>query len=245
MDAARGIAVLMMVFYHLMYDLGFLGFTYVAFTPPYEVLFDAFQIATAGLFLSLVGVSLSISSGRYERQTGRPYPFGHLAKRGLRIFAWGLLVSAVTRLAVGPIYVRFGILHFIGVSIVVAYPFLRHPRLCLPIAAVVLVLGMFLGRFEVGFPWLLWLGLAPAGQEYVDYFPLLPWFSIVLGGVFLGHRLYPEGRRAFNLANSGGTWSWRCLAFLGRHSLLIYLTHQPVLVLLLAAIRPQAVLGLL
>ena len=228
----------MMVFYHFMYNLAFLGITRVAFTPPLQAPFAAFQLVTAGLFISLVGVSLSISDSRYLRENGRRSPFSRTLKRGLRILAWGMVITVVTRFAVGPFYVRFGILHCIGLSIILAYPFLPHRRLTLSAALLAIVLGIWLRGQTFGFPWLMWLGLKPTGQEYVDYIPLLPWFGVALLGVFAGSTLYPNGLRSYRLPDWGGRWPVRGLALMGRHSLAIYLLHQPVLILLMALVRP-------
>ena len=79
------------------------------------------------------------------------------------------------------------------------------------------------------FPWLLWLGLPPVAYATFDYFPLLPWFGLILLGVWLGGLLYAGGRRGFPLPDLGGALPVRLLDFLGRHSLLIYLIHQPIL----------------
>jgi uncharacterized membrane protein len=74
-----------------------------------------------------------------------------------------------------------------------------------------------------------------------DYYPVLPWFGVALLGVWAGHLLYPGGRRRFPLparaAQASGVFPLRQLAFLGRHSLLFYLVHQPVIMGILYAIR--------
>ena len=70
-----------------------------------------------------------------------------------------------------------------------------------------------------------------------DYFPLLPWFGIVLLGIFVGQLLYPGGARRFNLPNLGGGSGMKELVWLGRHSLIIYLIHQPFLFAILNLIN--------
>ena len=85
-------------------------------------------------------------------------------------------------------------------------------------------------QFSFPFPWLLWLGLKPFGFQSFDYFPMLPWFGVILLGVFAGNLLYPNGKRAFRFPNFPPNPLVRLLTFLGRHSLVIYFLHVPVLV---------------
>jgi len=119
-DALRGVAIVMMVVYHLMYDLYYFRVTDTIFTNPF---WFYFQRTTATLFVGLVGVSLALRSARAQPRLA----YAVLFKRGLSILAWGLVISAVTRIALGPeVYIRFGVLHFIGVAILLAYPFLRR-----------------------------------------------------------------------------------------------------------------------
>ncbi len=227
-DSLRGVAIVMMVIYHVMYDLYYFRITDAIFTNPFWFLF---QRTTATLFVGLVGVSLSLRSAR------RPLTYAALLKRGLTIFAWGLVISAVTRFALGPdVYIRFGVLHFIGVAILSAYPFLRLGRLNLVLGAGLIVLGVWLQRLAFGPPWstyLFWLGLEPPNHTYVDFFPFLRWFGVVLIGIYLGSCLYGQteraGRRAFPLPDAARVWWVRGLTQLGCHSLPIYLLHQPIL----------------
>src|SRR5918995_1389981 len=118
-DAARGVAILMMVVYHTTYDLDTLSGYDIQSTAGY---WSLFADATAGLFLFLVGVSLAISRARTGLTGWRL--FGKYVARGLRILAYGMVLTAIF-LALGMGIVAFGILHLIGVSIILAYPFLR------------------------------------------------------------------------------------------------------------------------
>ena len=79
------------------------------------------------------------------------------------------------------------------------------------------------------------LGIHPASFWSVDYEPLFPWMGCVLIGMGLGEYLYHDGLRQFVVPDIPGIIV-QPLAFLGRHSLLIYLIHQPIIILLLAAV---------
>ena len=231
-DTLRGVAIVMMVFYHLLWDLKFWG------VMPDLVLASGFwkyfQRTTASLFILLVGVSLAVSYQRLARARGGSQGlFGGFLRRGLRIFTIGVAMSLVIRLA-GTGYVHFGVLHLIGLSIIVAYPFLRFKWLNLALWAIFFTAGYFIESVRVDTVWLVWLGLKPDFYYPVDYFPLIPWFGVVLLGIFLGNTLYGESGRRFMLPDYSAFFPFRFLSFLGRHSLLIYVIHQPLLLLLLA-----------
>jgi uncharacterized membrane protein len=230
-DALRGVAIVMMIIFHLMWDLWFFGLL------PHVVLYAGFwkyfQRTTAITFLLLVGVSLTIS---YRHAlVGQPASARLSPKflwRGLRIFALGLGLSVVVWVAqMG--YVHFGILHLIGASIVLAYPLLRFCWLNLALWALLFWAGGWVQTLRVDFTWFVWLGLQPVGYAPNDYFPLVPWFGVVLLGVFLGNTFFPANQRLIRLPHVAGFPLLRLLQFLGRHSLLIYLIHQPLLIALL------------
>ena len=232
-DAVRGVAIGMMIIYHLMFDLYFFRISDAIFT--YRFWFY-FQRTTASTFLFLVGVSLAVYRIQCL-QRGQNVRYAALLLRGLRIFAWGLVVSVVTWFALGsPLYIRFGVLHFIGVSIALAYPFLAWRWQNLLLGVLLLILGAWLSDRTFTWTWLFWLGFEPRNHQYVDFFPLIPWFGVVLFGIAAGNFFYrPEGRLR-SLPDLSALVPVQALQWLGRHSLPIYLLHQPVLIALLLAL---------
>jgi uncharacterized membrane protein len=231
-DAARGVAIAMMVVYHLTYDLDYFGGYDIESTSGF---WARFADATAGAFLFLVGVSLAIS---YSRATaGRPgrSRFGKYLLRGIRILAYGMALTAVF-LVFGMGVVAFGILHLIGVSIILAYPLLKYrfANLFLGLSLIAVGVYMRIEGFSSESPWLLPFGVVPEGLVMPDYRPLLPWFGVVLLGVFAGNVVYGGGRRPALFAGKAPAAA-RPLLPPGRNSLFIYLIHQPILILLLAA----------
>jgi uncharacterized membrane protein len=232
-DAARGVAILMMVVYHLMYDLDYFGGYPIESTSGF---WARFADATAGSFLFLVGVSLAISYARAS--AGRPGRslFGKYLLRGVRIFAYGMVLTAVF-LLLGIGVVAFGILHLIGVSIILAYPLLRYRYANLLLGLCIIAAGVYmrLQGFSSESPWLLPFGVVPENLLMPDYRPLLPWFGVVLMGVFAGNVVYGGGKRPRIFAEKAPALAGPLLP-LGRNSLFIYLIHQPLLLALLAAL---------
>ena len=223
-DALRGVAILLMIGFHLTWDLVSLGLVRVNMgRGPWPW----FSRVISTIFLSLVGISLVISdSKRGETPAWRKYLL-----RGLKILGFGLIVSLVTYIALPGSFVVFGILHLIGFSIVAALPFLPYQRrwLSLVVGLALLVVGAYVNQQIALHPWLIWLGINQIGRSMADWYPVLPWFGMVLIGLWLGHTLYTGGERQFDLADRSRAPVIRQLAFLGRHSLLIYMAHQPPL----------------
>jgi uncharacterized membrane protein len=227
-DATRGIAIAMMILFHILFDLNFLGITS---WPGSAIFWRIFAVITAALFLFIVGLSFTISAAHASRYMERRAFFLKYLKRGLGIFALGMAVTVVTWLYLGTGYIVFGILHLIGLSIILAPLFFRFTWINLVAGTSVILLGFVVWDIT-GPAYLLWLGIHPDMFYSVDYTPLIPWFGVVLIGMFAGKVLYPAGKKMF-LAGVMPTPPVRGLMFLGRHSLLIYLLHQPVIILIL------------
>lgn len=227
-DFLRGIAICMMLVSNAVTDL-----QYFAGYGGLPSFWFWFARTTASVFLILAGVSLALSYSR-ARKSGNAC-FQKYLKKGALIFLGGLAITAVTWLFIRNEFVLFGVLHLIGLSIILAYPLLNKKWLSLFAGFAAIAGGLVLQGASLGFPWLLWLGLQPAAYRSVDYFPLLPWFGVILAGIFLGNALYENGKRRFRMRAQKNK-ATRFFSFIGRHSLLIYLVHQPVILAILSAI---------
>jgi uncharacterized membrane protein len=229
-DFLRGMAIVLMVLFHLAYDLNYFDVQQIEVASGFWFYLARF---TASLFLLLVGVSLTLSHTR-ARLLGQEDRFRfRLAKRCLWIFSLAMGVTLVTYLFIGRGFIIFGVLHLIGISLLLAYPFLRLHGLNFIFGLLFILVGSVLQSLSVDFPWLLWLGLAPMDFHSVDYFPLLPWFGVILIGVAVGDLFYRGYCRRIPVPDLAGSSLVRWLALLGRNSLAIYLAHQPVLIGLL------------
>ncbi|MGC8779041.1 MAG: heparan-alpha-glucosaminide N-acetyltransferase [Candidatus Caldatribacteriaceae bacterium] len=234
-DFFRGCAIITMVIYHLLYDLHSFGSLQIEL---FRGFWKAFQVATASTFLFVAGVSLFLSYARLESR-GIPPSFPKYLKRGLTILGWGMVITLFTYFTLGEWYVRFGILHCIGVSTILGYFFITLPGVWSPLLGSVLcfLLGTLLSSRTFPFSLLLPLGFVPHGFRTVDYFPLFPWLGVVLLGVAFGKQWYQGYERHFPFPDWSRAFPIRGLLFLGQHSLTIYLLHQPVLILLLYLFR--------
>ncbi|MCX6699113.1 MAG: heparan-alpha-glucosaminide N-acetyltransferase [Methanomicrobiales archaeon] len=233
-DQMRGLAVIMMVLYHVLFDVYFFNIYPVDVTSGF---WKIFAMVTASLFLLLVGVSFTISAARAEVAMDGRSLFLKFLKRGIFILLIAALITVVTWWYLGEGYIIFGILHLIGISIIIA-PFFFHRRLLSLFGGIVFIVVGILLQAVRGPSLLLPLGVHPVSFYSVDYTPIFPWFGLVLIGIFLGELLYPGGKRGYSLPEFTQygklqEFPGTAFAFLGRHSLAIYILHQPVLILLL------------
>ncbi len=222
-DGIRGMAIISMIALHVLLDLWYFGI--VSFEKG--LLWRGAMIATASAFLLIVGVSLTISHSRVRDRPGKQV-FRKYLLRGAKIFSLGLLITLVTSFVMEDGVILFGVLHLIGVSVVLSYPLLRYRYANLFLGITVITAGLFVSGMRLDHPWLLWLGFPTSGIYMFDYFPLMPWFGVVLVGLFLGNTLYPGGKRSFTLKGTRGL-PLKFSSWLGRNSLFLYLAHQPLI----------------
>jgi uncharacterized membrane protein len=218
LDAARGGAVVAMFAFHFIWDLGHFG--YIDADIPYSRGVKLFGHAIAIAFLFIAGVSLVLAHEKAANWRG-------FWRRILIVGGAALLVSAGTYVAFPDRFVFFGILHCIAVASLLAAPFLFLPW---PAAAAVgLMAGLaplFLRGPSFNVPMLYWVGLSTIEPPTNDYRPLLPWAGALFVGVAAMQLYRARGQTPLFHKERGNLVS--PLAFLGRHSLPLYLIHQPL-----------------
>ncbi len=215
-DALRAIALVAMIGYHFAFDLRYYGVIRTDF--EHDPVCIAIRTAILSSFLLLAGVSLVLA----DRAAVSPARFWrHVAT----IAGCALLVSAGSYALFPRTFIWFGVLHAIAIALVLARPCVRRPALAAAIGVAVIVAGLTFqhaafDRYALG-----WIGFMTAKPYTEDYVPLFPWMGAVFLGVALGHVL---ARRDFAaLAPLAGAPRW--LTAPGRHTLLIYMVHQPLL----------------
>ena len=226
-DALRGLAIASMFAYHFSFDLNYFGALHFDFNHGFFWL--AFRTLIVSLFLGLMGISLILANVRGFRS--RPY----WARLG-RIGACALLVTAGSYVLFPRSFIYFGILHFIAAASVIALPFVRLYWTNLALGAAIIAFGWSWRHPLFDSPWLHWFGLMTFKPVTEDYVPLLPWFGVVLLGMFVARSIFarPSGARVAQWQPRSRLA--RTLALAGRHSLLIYMLHQPVFIALLYAV---------
>ena len=228
LDTVRGVCILSMAAYHGMYDLvDIFGLPSAWYTglPGY-----IWQQSICWTFILLSGMCWQLSR--------------HHVKRGLLLVGCGAAISLITWLAMPSQRILYGVLNLLGLSALLLIPldklFRKVPAWTgLGGALLLFALTKNVSRGSLGFEGLVlcplpeWLyatdlfavaGFPSPTFWSTDYFPLLPWFFLFCAGYFLWGLLSQSEWAKERLASGV-----RPLSFLGRHSLIIYLAHQPVL----------------
>jgi uncharacterized membrane protein len=227
LDLLRTFAILLMVLYHIVFNLMFFeGLAIDANHGPWKLVGRTAAI----LFLLLVGISFVISWQKTSEKTSRFWDrYRKYVARGMGIVAWGLVISLVTAIWLPTEYIRFGILHLIGTATLLLPFFVRLREFNLLLGMYLITLGLFLREFRLATPWLMPLGIPYAGFRTLDYYPLLPWLGVILLGMSVGHFMYVRQKLPAQEAST----VLKTLTWPGRHSLAIYLIHQPIILLVM------------
>ncbi len=217
-DAARGVAIVMMVVFHFTYDLNHFNFIKADFN--HDPFWLNFRTLIVTFFLCLAGISLQLA-------TGRGLNYRRYLARLMLLVAAAAIVTAGSYLVFRDSVILFGVLHFIVVASVIGLLFRHLYWANLLLGVALIIVGVqFQHEWFNALAWH-WIGLASQRPATVDYVPLLPWFGVILIGMFLGRLV--EAHQLLNTASQGSGGFTRFLALGGRHSLLIYLLHQPLL----------------
>lgn len=204
LDALRGLAVILMVIFHLTYDMWLFNLTTVDVRQGFWYALPRFIVF---LFLWCVGASLQITHGldihwpKYWRRLGK-------------LVALAALISLVTYFTFPKSWIYFGTLHCIAGVTFFAIPFLLYPKARLPVLILILIAQYALG-YDIA-----WVGtLFP--RYSMDFIPVYPWFWVTLLGMITGPYLLPKLPQQFPLH--------KLFVWPGTHALKIYLIHQPLL----------------
>lgn len=230
-DAVRGAALISMIIYHFCRDLSSLGLLSVNMTTSSACVI--WQRSICVTFILISGFCFSLS--------GRP------VKNGIVLLLWGGVITAVTTLLFPRDKIVFGILTFMGCAALLTALFGPLLKKISPAFGLISALILFVITYNINkgyilsfpLPTLLYANYITAffgfpfnGFFSADYFSLLPWYFLYLSGYF-----------AYGLMKSLGLLgllekpSVPVLGFFGRHSLIIYILHQPIIYPSLLLIR--------
>ena len=232
-DLLRGLAILLMVFGHVLWDLD-----YFNLIPVNGFVYSTLQKIVPTLFFLLAGVSIVLGRKKkvLDGQSKKAYN-EKLFVRGLKIFTLGVVLTIFSLIIMPERPILFGVLHCIGLSVVLSVFFLKYRFANLFFGLSFIILGLFISNIHFSNPSIFHLvvGLhqSNAWMYTIDYFPLLPWFGVTLLGIGIGDLLYAGDKRRFKFPDLSKYRPAKTFSWLGRHSLEIYLFHQPALISIL------------
>lgn len=216
LDALRGVAIVAMVVYHFCFDLRYFGVARWDF--EHDIRWLAARTLILSSFLLIAGISAALA--RRDPAADARWP-RHVAVIG----GAALLVTAASAMMFPRSFIWFGVLHAIALSLLLARPLIDRPRAALAAGVIVIAAGVMLSSQHFDNRMLGWLGFMTGKPMTEDYVPLFPWSGVLFLGIAAGHALVASN---FTMLAPLARMP-RALRFLGRHSLAVYLVHQPLL----------------
>lgn len=237
-DAIRGLALFGMIIYHWFASM--VMFHMIVEDDTFFRYYNTIHIATS-VFILVAGIALIL---RHERvmskgKTTKDY-YLSIVRRAMQLFIIAMVITVSSfigaRLFMGSeAFIKFGFLHMLSISMLLAIPFLRFGRWNFIPGFLIVALGVFVIPKITAPEWLFPLGIH--GADFMeltqDYFPLLPWFGVLLIGIALGTILYPEGKRRFKIPDAGPVGKFFAKIGHGNVTLIVYLVHIPIIFIIL------------
>lgn len=231
-DEYRGLAVVLMVFYHFLFDL------YATFNIPLK-LFDGnyryyLVYFISGSFILISGIVSNFSKSNL--------------KRGTFCFAFAMILTIATYIVMPQFVILFGILHFLSIAMISAHLIKPLTQKIKPILGIIINLILFavtipISKGYIGFKNLLMFnlpsslystnllfpfGIYSSSFYSGDYYPLFPWIFLFFTGLFIGKILSVITLPPFFYKTHS-----KVLSFIGKKSFVIYILHQPIILAVL------------
>lgn len=221
-DATRGLLIALMVFYHMLFDLQYIFSYNINIDTPF---FNYSVNFFAGAFIFVSGICANFSKSSL--------------KRGFLLFGFSLIITLITYFYDKPTAIYFGILHFLAISMIITHLLKQGINInplnklnlyfAIIISFSIILIGQYLKNINFSSNLFLFLGITKKDFTSLDYFPLFPWYGVFLLGFLFGKRVYKNKITLFPNYNK-----LIFLQLIGRNSLIIYLLHQPIILLVLS-----------
>lgn len=235
LDGIRGIAILNMIAFHAIWDLVYIyGFQWEWYQSRGGYIW---QQGICWTFILLSGFCLSLGK--------------HPIKRGLTVFLGGAIITIVTLVFIPENRVVFGVLTLIGSCMVIVGMLDQLLKKMVPTLGLLLSILLFAVTRNVNEGWLgfeafrwhklpklfyanivtAYLGFPERDFYSTDYFSIIPWLFLFLSGYFLFQLL--NKMEVLNVLKKG---IFMPIEWIGEHSFIIYMLHQPIIYLILELI---------
>jgi uncharacterized membrane protein len=206
-DFIKGIATIFMIIFHFFYLMYFMDI------EKYDIdngILKFFSRFAHGVFILMVGVNLSVSYKKMKEKYRDLYDnkrsefmnmyTGKIFKRSMYILLFGFIMTLLSYLGFGHLFIKFGIFHFIGVSLLLSLLVTPYKYNSAIITGVIVLLYVIINITKVAdilrsscqnLPLVCFItGLFNVKYTSLDYFPLIPFFALITLGIFIGDSLY-------------------------------------------------------
>ena len=215
-DTLRGLAIIAMMAYHFGFDLSMQG--YIAQDLNHSLPWLIARSLILSTFLFVAGFSMALAQHQSLKKR---------CLRLMRIAGCALLVSIGSYFMFPDSWIYFGVLHFMLLASILCWFLIRHEKWLLPLGLTTLGLGLFYQSVTFNQPLLQWLGMMTFKPITEDYVPIVPWLGVMLIGLYIGLMVLRRPNKA--LLTTQLPTTLKPAGWLGRHSLAVYILHQPVL----------------
>ena len=213
-DFFRGVAIILMSIYHW-YAVKYLRTGDKAVQNP---LIDSFGHISRTIFIFLMGLSMNLSyqkkkKGFIDRQI----------TRSCYLTFYAILITVVTKIVLPDKYIRFGILHYMSVTMTILALLSEYPQVMMLFGIIMYITYVHINDKPSSNILLNILGYKSNFQT-IDLFPISKWILISCLGYFVGNEFinYESLNDNQFIANNSLT---NTIAKLGQYSLEVYIVH--------------------
>ena len=213
LDFIRGIAIVMMIIFHISFDLNNFHFISIDIYNHHSRSWFYFHILILTIFILSVGISLVLAN-QHKINVQK------VLKRFYTLSLASVAISIASYITFPNSWIYFGVIHFITIASILLLPFIKFPKLSLIIGICIIIL------FNINIINMHWLFQYSASFLHLPHYTedlvsFTPWLGVALIGIFLG------AKKLFIFTLKENIFTTK-IAFLGKHSLVIYILHQPI-----------------
>lgn len=234
LDLLRGVAMIFVIFMHISWDLRYMfGIADCKYldAPWFEGLMHPFFLV---IFVGVSGICCTFSRSN--------------VKRGIKLISVALALTLGTSIATyffnADCLIIFNVLHLLscGIFIYALVEFVERKCSISPkltnfllgmIGSFAIIMGDTISNFNgtVNSPILIPTGIImKCTPNMADYMPLFPWIGVFMVGALVGRVAYKDKKTVMPYKNNVTRKITAPFEFIGRHSLVIYIVHQPIVI---------------